>query len=91
MELLTNREVERKVLQRAKLKASTYGQDISGSTSINQTGEEHYKVEPSIIASIYRNLIIPLTKEVEVRYLYQRTGREYPTELPSSSFYSLDI
>merc|ERR1711988_732066 len=91
LELLTNREVEKKVLQRAELKASTYGQDISDDKSMSQTGEEHFKVEPSIIASIYRNLIIPLTKEVEVMYLYERVGREYPSELPSSSFYSLDV
>jgi len=71
LELLTNIEVERKVLRRSFVKASTYGQDITGIT-------EGYKVDPMLIADIYRDMIIPLTKDVEVRYLYHRVGVEPP-------------
>ena len=68
LDLLTNVEVERNVLRRAYKKASTYGQDIGG----NRGGEK--LIEPSLIADIYRDMIIPLTKDVEIRYLYHRIG-----------------
>lgn len=70
--LLTNVEVERRVLRRAFVKASRYGQDITGDTP-------GYKVEPQLIADIYRDMIIPLTKDVEVRYLYHRVGCTPPS------------
>lgn len=76
MALLTNTAVEARVLERAKLKASTYGQDITGET-------EECKVEPEVIAAIYRDVIIPLTKDVEVLYLFERVGRAVPFPLPA--------
>lgn len=72
VDLLTNVEVERRVLRRAFVKASTYGQDITGTT-------EGYKIDPMLIADIYRDMIIPLTKDVEVRYLFHRVGVSPPT------------
>ena len=72
VDLLTNVEVERRVLRRAFAKASTYGQDITGTT-------EGYKIDPMLIADIYRDMIIPLTKDVEVRYLFHRVGCIPPT------------
>lgn len=72
MAQLTNVEVERRVLRRAFVKASTYGQDITGLT-------EGFKVDPMLIADIYRDLIIPLTKDVEVRYLFLRVGIDPPS------------
>ena len=72
LRLLTNEEVERKVLRRSFLKASTYGQDISGKS-------ETKKVDPMLIADLYRDMIIPLTKDVEVRYLFHRVGLDPPT------------
>lgn len=71
IDLLTNVEVERRVLRRAFVKASTYGRDITGTT-------EGYKVDPMLIANIYRDMIIPLTKDVEVRYLFCRVGAPPP-------------
>lgn len=38
------------------------------------------KVNPSTVEAIYRDLIIPLTKDVEVAYLFRRCGREPPSE-----------
>ena len=38
------------------------------------------KVDPGIIESIYRQLIIPMTKDIEVAYLFWRCGREPPEE-----------
>jgi len=77
VDLLTNVEVERRVLRRAYVKASTFGQDITGVS-------EGYKVEPKLIADIYRDMIIPLTKDVEVRYLFHRVGCSPP---PPDSYY----
>ena len=82
IELLTNVEVEKKVLRRAYAKASTYGQDI-GVTGPSQDADAGYKVEPKLIADIYRDMIIPLTKVVEVRYLYNRAGALAP---PSETY-----
>jgi len=38
------------------------------------------KVCPRKVESIYRDIIIPLTKDVEVAYLFRRCGREPPPE-----------
>jgi chorismate mutase len=38
------------------------------------------KVDPRIIESVYRDIIIPMTKEIEVAYLFCRCGREPPLE-----------
>jgi len=38
------------------------------------------KVCPSTVEAIYRDLIIPLTKDVEVAYLFRRCGKEPPPE-----------
>ena len=36
------------------------------------------KVDPLVIESIYRDIIIPMTKDVEVAYLFRRCGRTPP-------------
>ena len=38
------------------------------------------KISPLIIENIYRKLIIPMTKDIEVAYLFLRCGREPPVE-----------
>lgn len=87
--LLTNVEVEKKVLRRAHLKASTYGRDISVTTvlpSKDRGSQEQMKVDPMLIAELYRDMIIPLTKDVEVRYLFHRVGLVPP---PQSDYFHL--
>jgi chorismate mutase len=44
----------------------------------NDTTEK--KVCPAMVESIYRDLIIPLTKDVEVAYLFRRCGRDPPPQ-----------
>ncbi len=66
MKLITNQEVEDKLLLRVEKKAATYGQEIE-----NTKGE--YKIQPAFVAELYKKWIIPLTKEVEINYLLQRT------------------
>lgn len=38
------------------------------------------KVDPAIIEAIYKQLIIPMTKDIEVAYLFMRCGKEPPSE-----------
>lgn len=98
LELLTNKAVEEKVLQRAFMKASTYGSDVEipvsspvdggksargggdgGGGARAVKGERNFKVEPQTIVDIYRDTVIPLTKDVEILYLFQRTGYPCPS------------
>lgn len=93
LDLLTNKAVEERVLQRAFVKASTYGSDINhlpvtndGSTitaaaaaAAAAKGERNFKVNPQSIVDIYRDMVIPLTKDVEILYLFQRTGYPCPS------------
>ncbi|OHD21769.1 MAG: chorismate mutase [Spirochaetes bacterium GWC1_27_15] len=62
---LTDEQVEKKVIERVKLKTSTYGQDPLDKNP-------NYKIKPEVIQDIYQNWVIPLTKEVEVLYLLAR-------------------
>eukprot|EP00752_Nemacystus_decipiens_P005210 g4729.t1 len=58
LELLTNKAVEEKVLQRAFMKASTYGRDINAvpSGDDDAKGERNFKVNPQCIVDIYREM-----------------------------------
>ncbi|KAM6520882.1 chorismate mutase aro7 [Fusarium solani] len=67
-ESITNRAVERKVLERLRLKALTYGKD----PSIPDGTEGAAKINVDAVVSMYKDFVIPLTKEVEVEYLMQR-------------------
>jgi chorismate mutase len=69
---LTDAAVEKKLLGRVKLKASTYGQEPD---AINP----YYKIKPEVIQEIYSDIIIPLTKEVEYLYLMKR-GEMLPNQ-----------
>jgi chorismate mutase len=88
MEELTNDAVEESVLQRVRLKASTYGKDpvkdpVKGGAGGGEGGGEGeegeegetYKVAPDLIMALYRDWVMPLTKEVQVEYLLGRLGQ----------------
>ena len=84
MEELTNDAVEESVLQRVRLKASTYGKDpvkdpVKGGAGGGEGEEgeegETYKVAPDLIMALYRDWVMPLTKEVQVEYLLGRLGQ----------------
>jgi chorismate mutase len=76
-ELLTNKAVELKVIERAYTKASTYAQEITSEGAVSGD-DSNFKVKPAAISAIYRDFIIPLTKDVEIQYLFQRTGYPCP-------------
>lgn len=70
---ITDAKVEEKVLQRLRLKARTYGTDPSvvGAAEANDD-EDRAKINVDAVVSMYKDHVIPLTKEVEVEYLMQR-------------------
>jgi chorismate mutase len=68
---ITNEAVEKQVLQRLATKARTYGRDPSAGAEA-LTSKAADKVDVDAVVAIYRDLVIPLTKEVEVEYLLAR-------------------
>lgn len=65
---LTNEVVEDRVVHRARLKAVAFGQDAFSDADVG------FKVDPGVIAELYRDMVIPMTKQVQVRYLFERVG-----------------
>ncbi|EJT77954.1 chorismate mutase [Gaeumannomyces tritici R3-111a-1] len=64
---ITNEAVEKQVLERLRLKAETYGRDPSTPQS-----DIPNKINVDAVVAMYKDFVIPLTKEVEVEYLMQR-------------------
>lgn len=64
-DLITKPAVEKKVLERLRLKAKTYGTEPG--TAVAQG-----KIDVDAVVAMYKDVVIPLTKEVEVDYLLQR-------------------
>ncbi|KFH47161.1 Chorismate mutase-like protein [Hapsidospora chrysogenum ATCC 11550] len=67
-EAITNKAVEKTVLDRLRLKAQTYGTDPAEADGSNVPS----KINVDAVVSMYKDFVIPLTKEVEVEYLMQR-------------------
>lgn len=63
---ITNEAVEKEVLERLRMKATTYGTDPSAV----EAGQE--KINADAVVAMYAGLVIPLTKVVEIEYLTQR-------------------
>ncbi|KAH8894089.1 chorismate mutase [Thozetella sp. PMI_491] len=66
---ITNKAVEKKVLERLRLKALTYGRDPSVPADQDDAPG---KINVDAVVSMYEDFVIPLTKDVEVEYLMQR-------------------
>ncbi|CAG9937268.1 unnamed protein product [Clonostachys rosea f. rosea IK726] len=69
---ITKPAVEKIVLDRLRLKAQTYGTDPFQPEGTKASG----KINVDAVVSMYRDFVIPLTKEVEVEYLMQRLEPE---------------
>lgn len=65
---ITNAAVEAKILERLIEKGHAYGTD----PSMKYSQKPQSKVEPEVIAEIYKEWIIPVTKKVEIDYLLRR-------------------
>jgi chorismate mutase len=73
-EAITDAAVEKKVLERLRLKAKTYGTDPSTAHEATSL----VKIDADAVVAMYKDYVIPLTKEVEVDYLMQRlTGTKW--------------
>ncbi|KAF6239459.1 chorismate mutase [Scenedesmus sp. NREL 46B-D3] len=84
MDLLTDRKVELAVVERVRLKAATFGQDVNPAMQQaqqqqqqqQQQHEQVYKIEPDVLAKMYDDVVMPLTKDVQVAYLLRRLDDE---------------
>jgi len=76
MDFITKPEVEAKNIQRVILKARTFSQNISfgvdGQLAPDVSSDTTYKINPDYIGTVFRDFLMPLTKEVEVNYLLAR-------------------
>ncbi|KAJ0832762.1 putative chorismate mutase [Helianthus annuus] len=71
MNLLTYPAVEDAIKNRVKTKTMTFGQVVRVGFGEDAT-EPVYKINPSLVADVYGEWIMPLTKEVQVDYLLRR-------------------
>lgn len=69
--MLTYETVEAAVEKRVEMKAKIYGQHVQINEEEYEVGPA-YKIEPSLVACLFRDSIMPLTKIVEVEYLLRR-------------------
>nr|XP_043615958.1 chorismate mutase 1, chloroplastic [Erigeron canadensis]XP_043615959.1 chorismate mutase 1, chloroplastic [Erigeron canadensis] len=71
MDLLTFPAVEDAIKNRVETKTKTFGQVVTVGFGEDAT-EPVYKINPTLVADLYGEWIMPLTKEVQVEYLLRR-------------------
>lgn len=64
--LITKPAVEAALLKRLAKKAEFYGQELDAAGNPKPTRKEDLKIDVDEVVSLYRDYIIPLTKDVEV-------------------------
>ncbi|KAK8693331.1 hypothetical protein V6N13_070916 [Hibiscus sabdariffa] len=72
MNLLTYPLVEESIKKRVEIKTMTYGQVVKDDVLKDDERDPVYRIKPSLVANIYGDWIMPLTKEVQVEYLLRR-------------------
>lgn len=72
LESITNLAVEEKILERLIEKGNAYGTD----PTLKYSQKPQSKVDPEVIAQLYKDWMIPLTKKIEVDYLLRRLEDE---------------
>ncbi|KAI8443357.1 chorismate mutase [Phakopsora pachyrhizi] len=70
--LITIQKVEEALIKRLEKKTIIYGQDINESSQCNASQSGELKLNATLVTSMYKEFIIPLTKKVEVEYLLNR-------------------
>ncbi|KAH9998020.1 chorismate mutase [Russula vinacea] len=70
--LITNPEVERRLLIRLRKKAMLYAQDFANDGEPLPNCTNKGKIDVDCVVDLYESYIIPLTKEIEVEYLLKR-------------------
>uniref|UniRef100_A0A7S2AIE3 chorismate mutase n=1 Tax=Alexandrium andersonii TaxID=327968 RepID=A0A7S2AIE3_9DINO len=80
MAFITKPEVEERNIKRVVLKARTFSQNISagedGQLQPPASAYTTYKIDPEYIGAVFRDFLMPLTKDVEVEYLLERLEAE---------------
>jgi chorismate mutase len=71
VELLTYETVEAAVKKRVETKAKIFGQDVRMNQEEDEAGPA-YKIKPRLVANLFGEWIMPLTKQVQVEYLLRR-------------------
>ncbi|GAB2212473.1 hypothetical protein Droror1_Dr00020443 [Drosera rotundifolia] len=71
MNLLTYQAVEDSVKTRVETKAKLFGREVPANLDTVESDPE-YKINPNLVADLYGDWIMPLTKEVQVQYLLRR-------------------
>lgn len=66
--LITKPAVEARLLLRLAAKASWYGKELGEDGVGGKEGDKEGKVQVEQVVKLYRDYIIPLTKEVEVSF-----------------------
>nr|AQT27232.1 putative chorismate mutase [Nilaparvata lugens] len=69
---ITNSAVENSIFERLRLKVLTYGKDPSDPHG----AQGPTKINVDAVVAMYKDFVVPLTKEVEVEYLMQRLEPE---------------
>ncbi|XP_018841100.1 chorismate mutase 1, chloroplastic-like [Juglans regia] len=73
MDMLTYPKVEDSIKRRVEMKAKAYGREVTANVEEDMDeAEPVYKIVPSLVADLYGDWIMPLTKEVQVEYLLRR-------------------
>lgn len=67
--LITKPAVEAILLKRVAQKAEIYGQNLDQAHIVDETQR---KIQSQEVVRLYKEFIVPLTKEVEVDYLLER-------------------
>lgn len=71
MEFLTYETVELAVKKRVEMKTKTFGREVKIDEEDDAVNPV-YKIKPRLVAALYGDWIMPLTKEVQVEYLLRR-------------------
>merc|ERR1712203_862281 len=76
MAFITKADVEARNIQRVILKARTFSQNISsggeGHLASAPSMSTTFRIDPDFVGDVFREYIMPLTKEIEVEYLLAR-------------------
>lgn len=72
IELLTYETVEEAIKKRVEMKAKIFGQDVKINQEEEDVADPAYKIKPSLVADLFGEWIMPLTKQVQVEYLLRR-------------------
>jgi chorismate mutase len=76
MAFITKPEVEVRNINRVILKAKAFSQDIASADASQLHGQSSdatsYKIDAEFVGTVFRDYIMPLTKDVEVDYLLAR-------------------